>query len=91
MRQKTEKEQFVDIVGMHYDIIIIKNNSGSCYGFFLQVLVSFATVCILTVVEVNKSKVLKCLREEDQENSYFLIMYLFHGYSSAYKVLHHLW
>ena len=95
MRQKTEKEQFVDIVGMHYDIIIIKNNSsevsGSCYGFFLQVLVSFATVCILTVVEVNKSKVLKCLREEDQENSYFLIIYLFHGYSSAYKVLHHLW
>ena len=56
MRQKTEKEQFVDIVGMHYDIIIIKNNSSSCYGFFLQVLVSFATVCILTVVEVNKSK-----------------------------------
>ena len=61
MRQKTDKEQFVDIVGMYYDIKIIKNNSSevsdSFYGFFLQVLVSFATVCILTVEEVNKSKV----------------------------------
>ena len=28
MRQKTEKEQFVDIVGMYYDIKIIKNNSS---------------------------------------------------------------
>ena len=58
MRQKTDKEQFVDIVGMYYDIIIIKNNSsevsGSCYGFFLQVLVSSATLCILTTQQVNK-------------------------------------
>ena len=53
MKQKTDKEHFVNIVGMYYDIKIIKNNSSevsdSFYGFFLQVLVSFATVCILTV------------------------------------------
>ena len=60
MRKKTDNEQLLDIVGMYYDIKIIKNNSSevsdSFYGFFLQVLVSFATVCILTANKyINKN------------------------------------
>ena len=46
MRKKTDKEQLLDIVGMYYDIKIIKNNSSkvpdSIYGFFSEDLVNLA-------------------------------------------------
>ena len=38
----------------------------------------------------KQMEILKCLKE-DQENSFSLIMHVFYGYNSAYKVLHHLW
>ena len=60
MRQKTDKKQFVDIVGMYYDIKIIKNNSSEVSDHLLWLFLAssgeFCNSMYFDSQQVNKLK-----------------------------------